>query len=98
MRGQVLEVDRPLPRMDRLLLGHPRRSAFSLLPFTSNPCAGIKLILLHDLKQDDGIRIFFHETWEAYVKHLLNPFSLFNAPICSLAFEGKVKASARKNL
>lgn len=31
-------------------------------------CAGVKLILLHELKNDDGIRLFLQETWENYVK------------------------------
>lgn len=29
---------------------------------------GVKLILLHELKNDDGIRLFLQETWENYVK------------------------------
>ncbi|KAG0661422.1 hypothetical protein C6P46_004019 [Rhodotorula mucilaginosa] len=29
---------------------------------------GVKLILLHELKNDEGIRLFLQETWENYVK------------------------------
>jgi hypothetical protein len=37
----------------------------------------MKLILLHDSKNDDGIRLFLHETWESYVKvRLLLPVPL----------------------
>lgn len=28
----------------------------------------VKLILLHDMKNDDGIRLFFGEVWELYTK------------------------------
>lgn len=28
----------------------------------------MKLVLLWDTKNDDGIRLFLHEAWEAYVK------------------------------
>lgn len=28
----------------------------------------VKFILLHDVKNDDGIRLFFIDLWEAYVK------------------------------
>lgn len=59
---------------------------------------GVKFILLHDLKQDDGIRVFLHECWEAYTKHLLNPFHEINAPIRSHSFDAKVKASAKRHL
>lgn len=59
---------------------------------------GIKLILLHDFKQDDSIRLFLHDCWEAYVKHLLNPFYSLNAPIRSLTFDAKIKQAAKKHL
>jgi hypothetical protein len=29
---------------------------------------GVKIVLLHELKNDDGIRLFFQEVWETYVK------------------------------
>lgn len=29
---------------------------------------GVKLILLHEFKNDEGIRLFLQETWENYVK------------------------------
>lgn len=29
---------------------------------------GVKIILLHELKNDDGIRLFLQETWESYLK------------------------------
>jgi len=59
---------------------------------------GVKMILLHDAKQDDGIRLFLHETWEAYVKSLLNPFHELNTPIRSPSFDAKVRNSAKRHL
>ncbi|GAA5962599.1 hypothetical protein JCM8115_002136 [Rhodotorula mucilaginosa] len=59
---------------------------------------GVKLILLHELKNDEGIRLFLQETWENYVKTLLNPFHELNAPIRSPVFDARVRASAKKHL
>jgi len=59
---------------------------------------GVKIIILHEIKNDDGIRLFLQETWEAYVKTLLNPFHEANAPIRSQTFDARIKASARKHL
>ncbi|GAA6001484.1 hypothetical protein JCM10207_006690 [Rhodosporidiobolus poonsookiae] len=59
---------------------------------------GVKILLLHELKNDDGIRLFFQEVWETYVKTLLNPFHELNAPIRNQTFDARVKASAKKHL
>lgn len=59
---------------------------------------GVKFILLHDVKNDDGIRLFFIDLWEAYVKILLNPFFTTNTPIKSPAFEARVKSIAKRHL
>ncbi|ORY56542.1 Sedlin [Leucosporidium creatinivorum] len=59
---------------------------------------GVKIILLHELKNDEGIRLFLQETWETYVKTLLNPFHELNSPIRSPTFDARVKASAKKHL
>ncbi|GAA5854379.1 hypothetical protein JCM8547_001801 [Rhodosporidiobolus lusitaniae] len=59
---------------------------------------GVKIVLLHELKNDDGIRLFFQEVWETYVKTLLNPFHELNAPIRNQTFDARVKASAKKHL
>ncbi|KAK8847629.1 hypothetical protein IAR55_005488 [Kwoniella newhampshirensis] len=58
----------------------------------------VKFVLLHDIKNDDGIRLFFLDLWEAYTKILLNPFHTVNTPIRNSAFEAKVRGSARRNL
>ncbi|OXG92718.1 hypothetical protein C345_05272 [Cryptococcus neoformans A2-102-5] len=59
---------------------------------------GVKFVLLHDVKNDDGIRAFFVDLWEAYVKILLNPFFTVNTPIKSPAFEARVKSIAKRHL
>ncbi|KAK4049495.1 TRAPP subunit [Microbotryomycetes sp. JL221] len=64
---------------------------------------GVKLILLHEVKNDDGIRLFLQEVWELYVKRmdhqtLLNPFHELNTAIKSLTFDARVRASAKKHL
>ncbi|TXT04970.1 hypothetical protein VHUM_03790 [Vanrija humicola] len=58
----------------------------------------VKFILLHDTKNDDGIRLFFGEVWELYVKASLSPFQTVNTPIRNPAFDTKVRASAKRYL
>lgn len=58
----------------------------------------VKFILLHDTKNDDGIRQFFIDLWELYVKISLNPFHTVNTPIRNPLFEGKVRAAAKRSL
>ncbi|DAZ97215.1 TPA: hypothetical protein N0F65_003846 [Lagenidium giganteum] len=43
----------------------------------------IKFLLLHDTKNDDTIKAFFHEVHELYLKLLLNPFYEYDTPIKS---------------
>ncbi|KAK4684792.1 trafficking protein particle complex subunit 2, partial [Tremellales sp. Uapishka_1] len=60
--------------------------------------ASVKFVLLHDVKNEDGIRVFFLDVWENYVKTLLNPFCTVNTSIRNVAFESKLRASAKRNL
>lgn len=39
-----------------------------LLPRRSDKMADMKFVLLHEGKNDDGIRQFFADVWELYVK------------------------------
>eukprot|EP00128_Syssomonas_multiformis_P012100 Colp12_sorted_trinity150504_noHs@27549 len=58
----------------------------------------IKFVLLHDVRNDDAIKNFFNEVYEAYIKVLMNPFYDFDSPISSSAFEAKVKQYGKKYL
>ncbi|KAH8106231.1 Sedlin [Cristinia sonorae] len=58
----------------------------------------MKFILLHESRNDDGIKSFFHDVWELYVKTMLNPFHTAHTPIRSGVFDGRVRASAKKYL
>ncbi|XP_007033838.2 trafficking protein particle complex subunit 2 [Herrania umbratica] len=57
-----------------------------------------RFMLLHDSRNDDGIKSFFQEVHELYVKILLNPLYLPGSRITSSHFDTKVRALARKYL
>ncbi|KAF9649647.1 Sedlin [Thelephora ganbajun] len=58
----------------------------------------MKFIILHETKNDDGIKVFFNDLWELYVKTAMNPFHTAHTPIRSAVFDSRVRASAKKNL
>ncbi|CAK9298658.1 unnamed protein product [Gordionus sp. m RMFG-2023] len=58
----------------------------------------IKFLMLHDLKIEDGIKNFFYDIYEIYIKFMLNPFYEVNTPIISTSFEKKALSIARKHL
>lgn len=74
----------------------------------------MKFIVLHETKNDDGIKVFFNDLWELYVKvrwltvglisflrkeqTTMNPFHTAHTPIRSTVFDSRVRASAKKNL
>ncbi|KAK8281372.1 hypothetical protein V6Z12_D09G234400 [Gossypium hirsutum] len=57
-----------------------------------------RFMLLHDSRSDDGIKSFFQEVHELYIKSLLNPLYLPGSRITSSHFNTKVGALARKYL
>lgn len=59
---------------------------------------GARFMLLHDARNEDGIRGFFSEVHELYVKLLLNPFYAPHSRIESKDFDARVRALARKYL
>lgn len=54
--------------------------------------------MVHDNRNDDGIKNFFSEIYEAYIKHSLNPFYEENTVIKSAAFEKKAQLYGKKYL
>ncbi|MQM18511.1 hypothetical protein Taro_051505 [Colocasia esculenta] len=56
------------------------------------------LMLLHDSRNEDGMKSFFQEVHELYIKILLNPLYLPGSRITSSHFDTKVRALARKYL
>jgi hypothetical protein len=59
---------------------------------------GVRLLLLHEAKNEDAVKSFFVEVHELYIRVLLNPFYSVNSRIKSSAFDAKVKQSAASHL
>mmetsp|Transcript_39603 Transcript_39603/g.77444 ORF Transcript_39603/g.77444 Transcript_39603/m.77444 type:complete len:167 (-) Transcript_39603:619-1119(-) len=57
----------------------------------------IKFLLIHSgQRQEDSIKNFFHDVYELYVKHSMNPLYKYGTAITSKTFDSRVRASARK--
>ena len=50
------------------------------------------------MRNEDGIRNFFHDVHELYVKVLMNPFYEVGKPIESSHFDSRLKVIGRKYL
>lgn len=58
----------------------------------------VKMLLLHETRNEEPIRQFFSDVYDLYVKTLLSPFYFVNQPITSTVFDQKVRALAKKYL
>lgn len=58
----------------------------------------IRFIMVHDNRNDEGIKSFFTEIYENYIKHSMNPFYQKNTAIKSPTFEKKAQVSGRRFL
>lgn len=56
----------------------------------------VRFLILHDTKNEEGIKTFFSEIYEVFIKYCLNPFYDPGRPIKSSAFEKKVQFLARR--
>mmetsp|Transcript_32790 Transcript_32790/g.82598 ORF Transcript_32790/g.82598 Transcript_32790/m.82598 type:complete len:128 (-) Transcript_32790:38-421(-) len=60
--------------------------------------AQTRFLLLHDNRSEDGIRSFFQDVHELYIKVMLNPFHTSTTRITSPVFNQRVRALAKKHL
>ncbi|CAG0916681.1 unnamed protein product [Notodromas monacha] len=59
---------------------------------------GIRFLMLHDVKNDEGIKSFFAEVYETYIKYSMNPFYDHDSKIVSQPFDKKIQLFGRKYL
>ena len=58
--------------------------------------SGIRFLVLHDKHNDDAIRHFFIEVYEAFIKQSMNPMYKHGEKIYSVRFNHKVEAIGKR--
>ena len=57
---------------------------------------GKVFLMLHNGKSEDGVRAFFTEVHELYVKHMINPFAIAESQIVSPQFDNQIRNLAKR--